>query len=267
MIEINIREGFGLEVRKFPDGQYHVELHNNVKEGSDVHIKCSIRNPVDLYILMATVNAVRGAFATPKKLTIEYLMGARSDRHMQWGDSVDLKVVADMINMCGFSKVLIQDVHSDVALQLINNSINISNESLVRMYDKEDAVLICPDAGAAKKIDNYFGWNKNITDIVHCTKNRDLKTGKIDLTVLNPDVCHDRHCVIIDDLCDGGGTFLAIESQLPRQKSLTLIVTHGIFSKGLAVFNGKFDHIITTNSYQKQVKTSILTTKEILDEH
>ena len=54
-------------------------------------------------------------------------MGARFDRLMQKGDSVDLKVIANLINGCGFEKVYLYDVHSDTSTVLIENSINISN--------------------------------------------------------------------------------------------------------------------------------------------
>jgi len=263
MLDINNR--YGLEAIQFPDGQYHVRLHEGLlnRDGHQTDVRCAIKSPTDLYLLMATSNALDNAFIKKGTLTIPYLMGARSDRVMLEGDSVGLKVVAQMINHCGFEKVILFDVHSDVALQLINKSVNVNNRSLVEAYDKKDAVLICPDAGAAKKIDSYLEWNPNITDVVHCVKSRDLKTGAITLRVLSPLACSEEHCVIIDDLCDGGGTFLAVSDQIKFPQSMTLIVSHGIFSKGLAVFKGKFDKIITTNSYQKQTQSELLETKEL----
>jgi ribose-phosphate pyrophosphokinase len=139
------------------------------------------------------------------------------------------------------------DVHSDVATALIRNSVNVDNRVLVEIYTKENAILICPDAGAAKKIKHYFDWNSNIVDVVYCIKSRDLSNGKITLKVLEPERCEGRNCVIIDDICDGGGTFLAIANQI-NAAHLTLMVTHGIFSKGVEVLEEKFDEIIVTNS-------------------
>ena len=129
-----------------------------------------------------------------------------------------------------FEKVFLYDVHSDASTLLIKNSINISNKELVMNYQKENAILICPDAGAAKKVGKYLEWNKNIVDIVYGNKHRDLSNGKITLKVLEPEKCIGRNCVIIDDICDGGATFLAIAEQI-QASNLTLIVTHGIFPK------------------------------------
>jgi hypothetical protein len=36
------------------------------------------------------------------------------------GDSFDLEVIANLINSCNFDDVLLLDIHSDVALKLIN---------------------------------------------------------------------------------------------------------------------------------------------------
>jgi ribose-phosphate pyrophosphokinase len=55
--------------------------------------------------------------AKRKNSIIPYLMAARYDRLMQQGDSFDLEVVADLINSCGFEKVLLFDVHSEVSLR------------------------------------------------------------------------------------------------------------------------------------------------------
>jgi ribose-phosphate pyrophosphokinase len=188
-------------------------------------------------------------------------MAARYDRLMLPGDSIDLKVIADLINSMHFEKVYLFDVHSDAATLLIRNAINISNKQLVEFYKKDNAVLICPDAGAAKKVDKYFGWNAGITEIIYCNKSRDLSNGMITLKVLEPEKCANRNCVIIDDICDGGGTFLAIAEQI-KPAHLTLIITHGIFSKGFDALEKKFNEIIVSNSFCTDYTSTIVTKAE-----
>jgi ribose-phosphate pyrophosphokinase len=247
-IDINKRQN--IDVITFPDGQTHVRLKQN--EGRHRFltwdVNCSITTPEDLFLLQQTVNAIEKQFGKKGILTIPYLMGARFDRVMQPGDSFDLEVVANVINSLNFTEVRLLDVHSEIATALIKNNTNTTNQALVEKYKKPNSILICPDTGASKKIDNYFKWNNNLVDVVICTKKRDLSNGKITLKVLEPEKCLDKDCVIIDDLCDGGGTFLAIASQI-QDKTLTLIVTHGIFSQGFTQLHTKFDEIITTDSY------------------
>lgn len=256
MKTININTGENVQLLVFPDKQPHVKIEN-IAEGDEVKVICSIVDSVALIQLLECANALDNAFAKKKILVIPYLMGARYDRLMQAGDSIDLKVIADLINTLQFEKVYLFDVHSETASILIKNAVNISNEQMVKAYEKDNAVLICPDAGAAKKVGKYFEWNKNLTEIIYCNKNRDLSNGRITLKVLEPEKCKGRNCVIIDDICDGGGTFLAIAEQI-EPAHLTLIVSHGIFSKGFAKLEEKFNSIIVSNSYCKEYESKIV---------
>jgi ribose-phosphate pyrophosphokinase len=255
---ININKHERINFLLYPDGQPHVNIYD-IEEGDDVKVVCSILSSLTLLNLIQCSNALDNLFAKKRVLVIPYLMGARFDRLMQKGDSIDLKVVSDLINYCGFEKVYLFDVHSDTATMLIKNSVNIDNKTLVSEYNKEESILICPDAGAVKKVGKYFDWNKNIVDVVYCNKVRDLSNGSLTLNVLSPERCEGKNCVIIDDLCDGGGTFLGIASQI-NPKSLTLIVTHGVFSKGTKVFENIFDEIIVSDSFCSSYESKIIKT-------
>jgi ribose-phosphate pyrophosphokinase len=248
MITININKQIGCKTLVFPDNQPHLNIFG-VKENDEVRVICSLTSTNNLLFLLQCSAALDSLFAKKKILVIPYLMGARFDRLMQAGDSFDLKVISDLINSCGFEKVYLYDVHSEVSNALIKNSVNITNRALVEAYKKKNAVLICPDAGASKKTGKYFEWNTNLKDLVQCIKTRDLSNGNITLKVLEAEKCTDKNCVIVDDLCDGGGTFLAIASQI-KPRHLTLIITHAIFSKGTDVFNNIFSEIITSDTYK-----------------
>jgi len=260
---INIDLKTGAEFREYPDSQLHINI-GAVEKDTPYAVICSLTDTSKLYLLLAVSNALKHAGAKKVRLLIPYLMGARSDRIMEPGDSFDLEIIANLINECEFEDVSLLDVHSDVALLLIKNSRSTSNKKLVQSYDtKRDAVLICPDAGAAKKVGNYLQWNQRLTDTVYVAKTRALD-GSLTLRVLEPEKCIDRHCVIIDDLCDGGGTFLGIAEQI-KPKSLELIVTHGIFSKGIGVFISAFDRITTSNSYPQGYPNGTCSLVKVID--
>jgi ribose-phosphate pyrophosphokinase len=258
MKTINIDNAEGVRFLLFPDNQPHVNV-SGIQEGDEVKLVCSLTNSLALMHLLQTANALDHLSAKKRVLVIPYLMAARYDRLMMPGDSFDLEVIAELINGCGFEKVLLWDVHSDVATKLIRNAVNIKNRPMVESYGMQDAVLICPDAGAAKKVNEYFAWNSNLTEIVYCNKKRELSTGRITLEVIDPQKCFGKNCVIIDDICDGGGTFMAIAEQI-KPKHLALIVTHGIFSKGFAALEKKFNEIVVSNSYRKAYSSPIVRT-------
>ena len=246
---IDLNQQQGLRTLLFPDNQPHV-IVEELNAGDEVGVIVSLTNSLKVMHLLEVANALGHLHVKKEVLIIPYLMAARYDRLMQPGDSFDLEVIAGLINSCGFKKVILFDVHSDVSLQLIKNATNINNRKLVEQYDQEHALVICPDNGASKKVDEYLKWNKHFTEIVYCTKKRELSTGKLTLLVNNPDKCKNRNCVIIDDICDGGATFLAIADQI-EPKHFSLIVTHGIFSKGFMALEKKFDEIIVSNSYSR----------------
>lgn len=250
-IDINKQEN--VKLLMFPDSQPHVNVQN-ICAGDEVSVRCSILDTSLLISLLEVSNAIDHLFAVKEELHIPYLMGARSDRVMLPGDSVDIQVIAELINSMNFKKVYLYDVHSDVSKMLIKNSINISNRKLVEQYNELDAVLICPDAGAAKKVSSYLEWCPSIKEVVHCVKERNLESGDINLKVLEPEKCFLQNCVIIDDICDGGGTFLAIAQQI-KPYHLTLIVTHGIFSRGFGELDKHFKRIITSDSRPNSHKT------------
>ncbi len=219
----------------------------------------------DLMTVFLATEACRYWGAKDINLYIGYLPFARQDRRMVSGDPHSLKVISTMINAQKYANVFILDPHSDTSLALIDNSRAIPNDYLaasalgrqVSMHgviDFADDVIVAPDYGAQKKIFSLaqrIGWNK---PIIVASKIRDLKDrGKIigttidDVSSLKPG----SNVTIIDDICDGGATFIGIAETLRKvQPKLTinLVVTHGLFTKGLTPFVGLIDHIYTTDS-------------------
>jgi len=56
----------------------------------------------------------------------------------------------------------------------------------------------------------------------------------------------------VDDICDGGGTFIGLAKALKQKNAgnLYLAVSHGIFSKGFNELNKHFTKIFTTDSFK-----------------
>ena len=167
---INLNIGEGVTLSTFPDGQPHAQIQSSIVNEfwSDnkflSYVVCSLNNPTKLIQLLEVSNALdcfKSNGVIKHTLVIPYLMGARSDRLLHSGDSFDLQVIANLINSCGFQRVQVFDPHSDVSIALIKNCQEISNKALLEEYALPESVLVCPDAGAAKKTENLLKWNKN----------------------------------------------------------------------------------------------------------
>lgn len=248
------------ERTRFPDGQIGVK-RNPAEPGSDAYlIKERINSYEDLIYIrsIAEVLDSSGQNTLDYRLFIPCLFGQRSDRRFGRNQSFDLKVIAEIINNCNFGSVVILDPHSDVSMALINRSLKVTSLEYVEMAIKHyhnwnaayynysvDPVLVSPDAGAFKKVFEY-GQNLGL-EVVGANKHRD-KDGKVDL-LFTHDV-KDKYCFIVDDICDGGYTFLVLADALRKKgaKEVYLYVTHGIFSKGFYELSKQINHIYCTNS-------------------
>ncbi|NBO98850.1 MAG: hypothetical protein EBU90_01810, partial [Proteobacteria bacterium] len=196
--------------------------------------------------------------------------GARSDRQFSKYETNYVKnVVAPIINSLNCTEVWVVTPHSDVVEACINNC-KIFNGFRNRLIfpslaqyagiTAENSIFVSPDGGALKRVYNLVEEIKlvNSDHVVCANKHRDVATGNILTTQIsfpeNFDWKPIKHIVILDDICDGGRTFIelakAIRSVANITKDLQLIlyVTHPIFSKGLDPLYEHFDKILTTTS-------------------
>ena len=118
---------------------------------------------------------------------------------------------------------------------------------------RNDYYIICPDAGARKRIDT-IAKEVQTDKVIYFNKKRDLLTGNILGIDSEYQNFKNKKCIIIDDICDGGRTFIEIAKYLKSYDAdeIILYITHGIFSKGLECLKeAGIDKIFTTNSYQE----------------
>lgn len=270
MIVLNLvrpeRSDLKFKISQFPDGQQALDLlwwSDLEKYNDPVKIVTRLNSFKDIEILICAVAAIRNIKPNQEiALVAPYFLGARSDRKFQEGGVNYLKqVICPIINSLNFSKVTTLDPHSDVLEACLNNFEKVNNFTLVDEAlsyiigeDEEDqVVLVSPDAGAYKKVFDVAKFMK-IEKIITATKVRDLKTGNIIRTEIPVLDQHNKlKYVIVDDICDGGRTFVelakAIKASRPTAE-IYLVVTHGIFSAGFHDLDEMFDGIFCTNSYE-----------------
>ncbi len=251
MVIIDIRrENEYIKISNFPDGQIGANCIFTPQPGERYLIASSITSYDDLITIIAANDALIQSGANWVGLYCPYLLGARGDKRFAPAESFNLKIITDILNSASFDKIWLLDVHSDVAPALLKNSINIPPTELITSWVKchvgfDDAVIISPDAGAYKKLSKL-----NLPcPMIAANKNRNHLTGEITTEIHTSIV--GKNCVIVDDICDGGRTFIQLGERLKElgASTVTLVVTHGIFSNGFDLAN--IDRIITTNSYRE----------------
>ena len=101
-------------------------------------------------------------------------------------------------------------------------------------------------SGAAKSKWMYKQFN---LPIITCQKNRCPKTGQLSEPSCNEEIPEGKG-LIIDDICDGGGTFLQLKNTVFKNTPLALYTTHGIYSKGFKKLNRNFEKLYCSDSYR-----------------
>ena len=226
------------------------------------------------------------------ELFVPYLPFGRADRPFVEGDCIGLNVfVTQLVGVCNrfnVKKIITLDNHNREASYLIRREVSLTNGSLAvqelfaepyimaaikntldlwgcnhRGIGERTINVLFPDEGAAFRYsipNEIFGSVGTIKiNKLFAKKKRNAETGEF-LGFEVPDSIEfvsDAPILIVDDICDGGGTFNGVFDELVKNGSLlgpdkdtrvSLFVTHGIFSKGFNELEKRFFRIYTTSS-------------------
>lgn len=197
------------------------------------------------------------------KLLVNYMPYSRMDRKIE-GDLFTLQYICQFINSLKFNKVFVVEPHSQKTIELLENSVAIypALDWLPQVmeelnFTKSDRIVF-PDKGAAARYRDSGYENVCIFE-----KTRNAATGRIENMVLKEgNIPQGAKCIIVDDLCSAGGTFLWAGNILKEMGSsdITLMVTHcetGIFSGKLLVKESPINRIFTSTSMMKTQHTKI----------
>jgi ribose-phosphate pyrophosphokinase len=240
----------------FSGGECCVSISNIIIDET-TEVIAYLHNSDDIMCLIMSVDAIRQKNAlTNINLKIPYFPYARQDRVCNEGEAFSLSVMANLINNLKCENVTVYDPHSKVTTDLLDNctvvtqaEILISSVVVSKILEKQ-LILVSPDAGAENKT-RQIADKLNI-EAIYCTKIRNSKTGQITKTQI-PGGVSGKSFIIVDDICDRGGTFTEIAKALKNEgcNELYLYVTHGIFSKGLELLKKYFKHIYCYHYFSK----------------
>lgn len=179
---------------------------------------------------------------------IPYLPFSRHDRRNDTRDSSPVPWVLQLLQNVDAVTI---DPHSDVSGVLPHyGQREVVLEFAEQGIFQGNPVVVIPDAGAAKKA---YSWIPKGMDYVQALKTRDVSTGALSgfQVIDTMGTVTGRNVVIIDDICDGGGTFLGLSNELKKMgaHNLRLGVTHGLFTKGVETLLGQFSEIYTLDTH------------------
>ncbi|MAB46202.1 MAG: phosphoribosylpyrophosphate synthetase [Sphingomonadaceae bacterium] len=244
------------QVRRFADEEIFVEIHENVR-GEDVFVVQSTSYPANdnLMELLICIDALKRASARRITAVVPYFGYARQDRKPGPRTPISAKLVANLITEAGADRVLAVDLHAGQ----IQGFFDIPTDNLFAApvmaadiqarYGDQDLMVVSPDVGGvvraralAKRLDN--------APLAIVDKRRD-RPGDSEVMNIIGDVSG-RHCILIDDIIDSGGTLCNAAQALLDQgaKSVTAYITHGVLSGGAVarVDGSALEELVITDS-------------------
>jgi ribose-phosphate pyrophosphokinase len=218
----------------FSDGEIRFQSHENVR-GADVFIVQSLCADSNFHImeLLLMADAFKRASARRITAVITYYAYARQDRKDRPRVAISARLLADLLETAGFSRVLTIDLHA----AQIQGFFNIPVDNLMALpvfishfkrMNLKDLVIVSPDAGGVERA-RLFARKLN-ADLAIADKKR-TAPNVAELMHIIGDV-QGKNAIIVDDIIDTAGTLAATINALKKHgaKKVFAACTHGIFS-------------------------------------
>lgn len=245
----------------FPDGEKSLVIDSNINHKTDCVNLITRLSSMDNIFVMLQAADILNRHGVVFDLYISYLMSMRMDRVMDFNRPFSLRVVANMIKNCGARNKYVLEPHSERTLEELDakqwvTDFDCLRDSTIkfRVNSTNNLGVIFPDAGAKKR---YLISSNNV---VCFTKKRDLSTGTGKILEIAPETEYDfnelaysNDFLLIDDLCDGGGTFVGVANkvrEINKNAKLSILVTHLVNDRGLENLSNNFDEVFISNSYK-----------------
>ena len=245
------------DVKRFSDMEVFVEIQENVR-GEDVFLIQSTSSPTNdnLMELLVALDALKRGSANRITAVIPYYGYARQDRKSGPRTPISAKLVANLITVAGAHRVVTVDLHAGQ----IQGFFDIPTDNLFaapvfqsdikEKYGDKSLVIVSPDVGGvvraralAKSLD---------ADLAIIDKRRE-RAGVSEVMNIIGEV-DDRHCILVDDIVDSGGTLCNAAEALVAAGGLSVsaYISHGVLSGGAAarIKDSPLTELVTTDSIQ-----------------
>jgi len=219
----------------FPDKTSQVwKIPSESFDSGGCKIEWVFESEAEFIHLAQLVHLVKGG--PPIILSIPYFPYARQDKHVSNESTFALRTFCCLLKTLSVDKIITQDIHSDVAKEYLPNLVSKFPQETVNVVLKKvlPRVIVFPDKGARTRYKDKFPFPS-----VTILKERDQSTGHLKITGIEGDVdlLKGAKVLMIDDLCDGGMTFILAAQYLKTLdiNEVSLYTTHGVYSKGVQV--------------------------------
>ena len=263
-------------VKRFADGEVYVQIQENVR-GCDVFVMQPTCRPVDenLMELLLMIDAFKRASAWRITPVIPYYPYARQDRKDRPRVAISAKLVADLLETAGSSRVLSLDLHAPQIQGYFNIPVDhlYAAPVLVEYFQKKKLgpiTVVSPDAGGVERARLFA---KRIDAPLAIVDKRRIDVNVSEVMHLIGDVAG-RPALVIDDIIDTAGTLVKTAEALIKHGATKVFAacTHPVFSGPAAdrIMESEIEEVVVTDSVplngnaKKLPKITVLSVAELL---
>lgn len=221
------------EVGRFPDGEVRIKLHNDVR-GADAFVVQSTCTPVNDHLmeLLIMADALRRASAYRITAVIPYFGYSRQDRKDEGRVPITAKLVADLLQAAGISRVVTLDLHAAQIQGFFDIPVDHLYASRVftkyaRKLELPDLTVASPDAGGMKMA---WGYTKRLDARLAVIEKRRVSGEEVEVGFVIGDV-KDKNVIIVDDIVSTGGSVAKAVTLLKEKgaRKVYVMATHAVF--------------------------------------
>lgn len=249
---------------RFKDGEFEPCFEESIR-GDDVFIIQSTFPPGDnLLELLLMIDAAKRASAKRIVAVIPYFGWARQDRKVKPRVPIGAKLMADLLEAAGVTRVMTMDLHADQ----IQGFFSVPVDHLYGSYlfldhlkkmDQEKLVMATPDVGGTRRA-NAYAKALNV-DLAICYKQRKVANEVAEMTVIG-DV-EGMDVVLVDDMIDTGGTLCKAAGMMMDHgaRSVRACITHPLLSGNAHenITNSQLTELLTTDTIPLREKNDKIT--------
>ncbi|MCK5388793.1 MAG: ribose-phosphate pyrophosphokinase [Candidatus Izimaplasma sp.] len=258
--EISEKAGIPLskiDLSRFADGEIGVNLEETVR-GHDVFLIQPTSSPVNEHImeLLITIDAMKRASANNINIVMPYYGYSRQDRKSKSRQPISAKLVANLIEVAGATRVLAMDLHAAQIQGFFDIPIDNFRAMpiLVEYFDnknfKDDIVIVSPDHGGTVRARN-MGESMNAP--IAIIDKRRPKPNVSEVMGIVGDV-EGKIAILVDDMIDTAGTITSAAEALMKAgaKEVYACCTHPLLSKPAVdrINSSPLKEVVCTNTIQ-----------------
>jgi ribose-phosphate pyrophosphokinase len=245
----------------FSDGEFQPAFEESVRGRRIFIIGSTFPNADNLMEMLLMLDAAKRASARHITAVMPYFGWARQDRKDKPRVAIGAKLVANLLQSAGATRIMTMDLHADQIQGFFEKPVDHLFASTIFMpYIKslklDNLTIASPDMGGSKRA---YAYSKHLhSDVVICYKQR-KKANEIALMELIGDV-KGKNVILVDDMIDTGGT-LAHAANLMKERgaiSVRAICTHPILSGNAyeKIENSALTELIVSDTIPLKKETS-----------